>query len=457
MMEKEEAKRHGRRLVLVVCPFQGHINPMLQLATILYSKGFSITVLHPEFNSPNHSNHPNFSFVSIPGGLSNVSASPGDIGATISAINRSCEAPFQRCLEQILEAEDPHDRVAAVIYDGFMHFAQRVANHLKLTGISMRTIAAATLFAFAVSRHPDGHGYIPFLDSLSQLDQEPELEALKLKDIIESAARNPTFLELRAIMTETTKNASAIIVNTIHFLEQKILTKVQQKFGIPIFPVGPFHKLAPSSSSSLLEEDTNCISWLDKQALESVIYVSFGSMTSMDENELLEIALGLASSEQPFLWVVRPGSVRGSEWVEELLPEGFWKRVEEGKGCIVKWAPQKEVLAHGAVGGFWSHCGWNSTLESVWEGVPMLCRPIFGDQPLNVRYVCDVWKIGLEMEGVLERGKIEKGIRRLMIDSEGLEIRQRAKGLKEKANFCLSEDGSSYNALNELVQHILSS
>ena len=129
----------------------------------------------------------------------------------------------------------------------------------------------------------------------------------------------------------------------------------------------------------------------------------------------------------------------------------------EGRCCIVKWAPQKEVLVHGAVGGFWSHCGWNSTLESVCEGVPMLCRPIFGDQLLNVRYVCDVWKIGLEMEGVLERGKIEKGIRRLMIDNEGLEIRLRAKDLKEKANFGLREDGSSYNALNELVQCILSS
>lgn len=123
----------------------------------------------------------------------------------------------------------------------------------------------------------------------------------------------------------------------------------------------------------------------------------------------------------------------------------------------MKWAPQKEVLAHGAVGGFWSHCGWNSTLESACEGVPMLCRPFFGDQLLSARYVCHVWKIGLEMEGVLEREKIEKGIRRLMVDSEGVEIRQRANGLKEEAELCLSEDGSSYNALNELVQHILSS
>jgi hypothetical protein len=166
----------------------------------------------------------------------------------------------------------------------------------------------------------------------------PELEALKLKNIIESAAGNPTLLELRAIMTETTKNASAIIVNTIHFLEQKTLTKVQEYFGIPIFPVGPFHKLAPSSSSSQLEEDTNCISWLDKQAPESVIYVSFGSMTSMDENELLEIASSLANSEQPFLWVVRPGSVRCLEWVEELLPKSFWKRVEGIKSSFISKA-----------------------------------------------------------------------------------------------------------------------
>ena len=122
----------------------------------------------------------------------------------------------------------------------------------------------------------------------------------------------------------------------------------------------------------------------------------------------------------------------------------------------MKWAPQKEVLAHGAVGGFWSHCGWNSTLESVCEGVPMLCRPYFGDQGLSAKYVCSVWKVGLELEGVLERGKIERAIRRLMVETEGVEIGKTAKDLKHKAELCLSEDGSTYNALNELEQHILS-
>ena len=189
----------------------------------------------------------------------------------------------------------------------------------------------------------------------------PELQSLDVKGILGSTEIPTPILELRATVTDATKKASAIIVNTVHFLEQQTLTKVQEHFPSPVFSLGPFHKLAPSASSSLLKEDTSCISWLDKQAPKSVIYISFGSMVSMDEKELVEIAWGLANSEQPFMWVVRPGSVRGSEWIE-LLPESFKERVE-GRGCIVKWAPQKEVLTHGAVGRFWSHCGWNSTLK----------------------------------------------------------------------------------------------
>ncbi|KAF3454615.1 hypothetical protein FNV43_RR05063 [Rhamnella rubrinervis] len=108
------------------------------------------------------------------------------------------------------------------------------------------------------------------------------------------------------------------------------------------------------------------------------------------------MAWGLASSQQPFLWVVRPGLVSGLDWIE-LLPKGFREGVGE-RGCIVKWAPQQEVLAHEAVGGFWSHCGWNSTLESISEGVPMICKPCFGDQKVNARYVIHEWRVGIELE-----------------------------------------------------------
>ncbi|KAB1225464.1 UDP-glycosyltransferase 76C3 [Morella rubra] len=136
-MEKQEAKRVGRRLVLVVYPFQGHINPMLQLATILNSKGFSITVVHPEFNSLNVSKHSHFTFVPIPDGLSKTNVSTENAVPTISALKKNCEDPLQRYLEQMLEAEDSHDRVACVVYDGLMHFAQVVADRLKLPALRL--------------------------------------------------------------------------------------------------------------------------------------------------------------------------------------------------------------------------------------------------------------------------------------------------------------------------------
>ncbi|KAF2311922.1 hypothetical protein GH714_027406 [Hevea brasiliensis] len=171
-------------------------------------------------------------------------------------------------------------------------------------------------------------------------------------------------------------------------------------------------------------------------------------------SDFAEMAWGLASSKHPFLWVVRPGSVIGSEWIESLTND--YKEAVGNKGCIVQWAPQKQVLRHDAVGVFWIHCGWNSTLESICEGVPMICRPIFGDQKVTARYVSDVWRVGVRMENKLERGEIERTIRRLMVDEEGEETRQRAIDLKNKVEACTREGGSSYNSMKKLVEFIMS-
>jgi UDP:flavonoid glycosyltransferase YjiC (YdhE family) len=221
--------------------------------------------------------------------------------------------------------------------------------------------------------------------------------------------------------------------------------------GIPTFAVGPLHKLASidgvgagTTTSSLRNQDRSCIEWLDTQeGSGSVLYVSFGSVVRVTEDELAEVAWGLADSGKPFLWVARRGLVLGLGDGEETqtpaLPQGF-ERAVEGRGKVVEWAPQEEVLAHPAVGGFWTHSGWNSTLESVCEGVPMLSSPNIGDQLVTGRYVEDAWKMGILLEGPLERGKIKKAITTLMEANDGLGIRERAKSWKEKARLCL--DGS---------------
>jgi hypothetical protein len=294
----------------------------------------------------------------------------------------------------------------------------------------------------------------------SRLEEEvTELSPLKVKDLPYINSDGPErFFKLIADLETQTMASHGLIFNTFEDLEEHALATIRQDYCIPIFSLGPFHKCYPanscSTSSSLLAQDQSCISWLNTQAPKSVIYVSFGSIAAIDKAQFLEIAWGLATSKQPFLWVVRPGLVPGSDWLEPL-PSGFVETLN-GKGHIVKWAPQKEVLAHQAVGVFWTHNGWNSTLESICEGVPMICMPCSSDQMMNARYVSDVWKVGLQLQHGFERGDIEKTIRKLMVEKQGKEIKDRVLKLMHKANFCLKQGGSSYQSLDALIKHILS-
>lgn len=251
-----------------------------------------------------------------------------------------------------------------------------------------------------------------------------------------------------------TRTSLAIICNTVDHLEPEEIVQFQHIYPLRYFAIGPLHLIAPNSSSSLLEPDTNCLTWLDKQAPHSVIYVSVGSLAIMEKEEIAEMAWGLASSNHPFLWVVRSDAVPESEWAD-LIPEGFLETVRE-RGCIVKWAPQREVLEHNAVGGFWSHCGWNSTLESISAGVPMICWPCFSDQKVNSRYLSHVWNVGLELDHKLKRVVIKESIQRLMSGKEGEEIRARAYDMQQKMKISVSEGGLSHASLSDLVDFILS-
>ncbi|CAK9159096.1 unnamed protein product [Ilex paraguariensis] len=451
-MGKQSTKR-SQRVLLIPGPFQGHITPMLELGTTLHSKGFSITVAHTIFNSPNPSNHPDFVFLPLSDNLSGADISSRSLIALMKTINTNCQVPLRESLAQIMENPEPYDQVVCIIYDTIMPFAEAVANHLQLPSIILRTNSVSATIAYESLPRLQAAGYIPLQDYMLQ-DLVPGLQPLRFKDLpISKFGTLKESLEMIADISHI-GTSSAIIWNSVDCLEPSALAQLKQHSQVPLFTIGPLHKMAPASSTSLIREDTNCTAWLDKQAPDSVIYVSLGSLALMDEKELAETAWGLANSGQPFLWVVRPGSVHGSEWIENL-PEGFKEAIEQ-KGHIVKWAPQREVLSHGAVGVFWSHCGWNSTLESICEGVPMICKPYSGDQKVNARYLTEVWKVGLPLEGVLERGEIERAIRRLLVDKEGEEMRQRATDMREKLKLSLKRDGSSNNSLNDLTEFILS-
>lgn len=170
--------------------------------------------------------------------------------------------------------------------------------------------------------------------------------------------------------------------------------------------------------------------WLDKQPAGSVIYIAFGSIAFLGPQQVEELALALEAVACPFLWVSRSDFIQGPS---SPFPNGFIERVAD-KGKFVKWASQEKVLAHPAVACFISHCGWNSTIEGLCFRVPFLCWPYFCDQFHNRNYICDVWKIGLELDrnenGMITRHEISRKIM-LLLASEG--IKENALLLKEKA------------------------
>jgi len=158
---EEQPPRHGR-VVLVPCPFQGHLNPMLQLGAILHSQGFSITVVHTKFNSPNPSCHHEFTFQPILDGLSPDEISSGNLVAILLALNCNCKTPFQECMTRVTQQQKPDDKVTCVIYDEVMYFAEAAANHLKLSSIILCTTSVATAQSRVAIRQLKEEGCIPW-------------------------------------------------------------------------------------------------------------------------------------------------------------------------------------------------------------------------------------------------------------------------------------------------------
>jgi len=179
------------------------------------------------------------------------------------------------------------------------------------------------------------------------------------------------------------------------------------------------------------------------------------SLAAMDPHEFVQLAWGLADSKRPFVWVVRPSLIRGFKSGE--LPDEFQEEVND-RGRIVDWAPQDQVVAHPAVGAFLMHNGWNSMMEAISKGVPMVSCPFLGDQYGNARFVCDVWRVGVEVEVEIqvERGKIRAAIEKLMGNNEGKDVRERMKNVKELAAEGIKESGPSHTAFLNLVDLIWS-
>lgn len=265
-----------------------------------------------------------------------------------------------------------------------------------------------------------------------------------------------------------------VVVNSFDELEHGSTALLAAAAGKKVLAVGPVSLCCAPSLDPQGDDARRCMAWLDGKKAKSVVYVSFGSAGSLPPAQLLELGMALVSCRWPVMWVIRgadslPDDVK--EWLRENTDADGG--VDSKCHVVRGWAPQVAVLAHPAVGGFMTHCGWGSTLESVAAGVPMVTWPLFAEQFVNEKLIVDVLGIGVSVgatkptENVLTAGKLGSGEARAEVGPEQVkkaleklmdggaqeeDMRRKALELKVKANSALENGGSSYNNLEKLIQ-----
>uniref|UniRef100_A0A0D9XRR9 2,4-dihydroxy-7-methoxy-2H-1,4-benzoxazin-3(4H)-one 2-D-glucosyltransferase n=1 Tax=Leersia perrieri TaxID=77586 RepID=A0A0D9XRR9_9ORYZ len=458
MMAASTAPPCGR-VALFPLPYHGHITPMLRLAAILHSRGFSITVLHTDLHAPDPAVHPpDYRFVSVPDDTPPELAASEDVVALVESLNESCAAPFgDRVREMVVREEEEGGVLRCVIADVMWYAPAAAARELGVPVVAMMTSSASSFRTFMEYPALLERGFLP-MNETKEEDIVDILAPFRVKDLQRIDTSNLFgFANMLESVVAGARLSSGLILNTFDFIEADNICWIHDELSITVFSVGPLNKLTPFVGNNFLPEDRDCLKWLDKQAPCSVLYVSFGSVATMDSHEFLEMAWGLADTKQPFLWVVRPSLIRGVSLNPDELPGALLEEIN-GRGKIIPWAPQEEVLCHPSIYAFVTHNGWNSMIESISEGVPMICKPCFGDQKGNARYVCDVWGVGVELEvgSVVQRAMIQAAVDKLVNGKEGKEVKQRMQDLKIEAEKCISKGGSSEASLCKLVDSVIS-
>lgn len=477
----ERANKPKPHAICIPFPAQGHINPIFKLAKILHHKGLHITFVHSEFNQRrllksrgenSLDGLPSFQFETIPDGLpfSDADATQ-DVPSLCDSTSKNCLAPFRQLVTR-LSSSPGVPPVSCIVSDGIMSFTLEVARELGIPDVLFWTNGAGGVMAYLNYRNLVEKGYTPlkdwscltngYLDTV--IDWIPGMKAIRLKDLpsfIRTTDRNDIMLNFAINQVEKIHDASALILNTFEAMEPDVLDAFSSILPA-VYTLGPLHLIEdqlPDSElkswgSNLWKEEPGCIEWLDSKEPNSVVYVNFGSVTVMTPQQLVEFAWGLAKSGKTFLWIIRPDLVIGET---AILPPEFILNTKE-RGLLASWCPQVDVLKHPSIGGFLTHCGWNSTFESICAGVPMVCWPFFAEQQTNSWYCCNHLGTAMEIDNNVKSDEVEKLVNELMVGDEGEEMKKRAAGLKKLAEEAITApSGSSYKNLESLIHNVLMS
>eukprot|EP00261_Vitis_vinifera_P003671 XP_002269003.2 PREDICTED: UDP-glycosyltransferase 74G1 [Vitis vinifera] len=450
-MEKEK-RTHKSHCIVLPYPSQGHINPMLQFSKRLVHNGAKVTLVPTCFISK--------SLLGDSGPITIETISDGyDEGGFAQA--ESGGAYMERfrvvgsetlgsLIEKLKSSGCPVD---CVVYDAFLPWALDVAKKFGLVGAVFFT-QSCTVNNIYYHVH-QGMLTLPLSEPEVVVPGLFPLQACDLPSLVYLYGSYPDFFNMLVNQFSNIEKVDWVFCNTFYKLEEKVVDWMAK--------ICPLRTIGPTLPSAYLDKRLGddkdyglnmlkpvtgaCMEWLDSKPNGSVVYASYGSFAKLEPEQMEELAWGLRRSNAYFLMVVR-------ESEQAKLPQKFKEETAE-KGLVVSWCPQLEVLAHRAIGCFLTHGGWNSTLEALSLGVPMVVAPLWIDQPTNAKFVEDVCGVGLRAraddKGIVRREVLEDCIGKVM-GSDGLkEIKNNALKWKNLAREAVDEGGSSDKCIDEFV------
>ncbi|XP_058114252.1 UDP-glycosyltransferase 73C12-like [Magnolia sinica] len=477
---------HQLHFIFIPFPAQGRMIPMFDMAHLFARRGVQVTIITTTLNAARFKNRidraietglriqlAEFRFpcqeADLPDGSENVDVMvPELLTNFINAVNL-----LQQPIEKYLQEQQPCP--SCIISDSSVVWTCETASKLEIPRIFFHGMCCFSLLCWHNTHHYKSHENVASESEPVAVPGLPHRIEIPKSQLRHSTLKNLAFQKLNNRSIDADAKSYGVVVNSFFELENEYLEYYEKAMGKKVWTVGPVSlcnkemsdKAARGNKASINEHE--CLSWLNSRKPKSVVYVCFGSQCRHSPSQLIQIGLGLEASNQPFVWVIR--DVVEPAKVEEWLSEGFEERIKE-RGLIIKgWAPQLLILSHPAIGGFLTHCGWNSTLESICAGVPVLAWPLFGEQFLNEKYLVQVLRIGVDLGIFLGANKWERddnvdvlvkmetvknGVERLMDEGdEGEERRKRAREFGEKASRAMEEGGSSYINVTLLIEDIM--
>ncbi|KAL2339125.1 hypothetical protein Fmac_013571 [Flemingia macrophylla] len=443
----------------------GHMIPLCDIATLFASRGHNVTIITTPSNAqilrmsvpyhPSSTSTPSI-FLREAGLTDGIESLSSVVDAENLAKVFQATAMLQAPIEQYVEEHPPN----CIVADFLFPWVDELANRL---GIPRLAFNGFSLFATCavISPHEASDDNNSLL--LPTLPQPITINAIPPEELTE-------FLNIKL---QTALKSHGLIVNSFAELDgHEYIRHYEKTTSHKAWHLGPASLICRSPQQKADRGQTSvvsmhhCLTWLDSKPLHSVVYVCFGSLCHFPDNQLYEIACGIEASGHDFIWVVpeKKGKEKETQW----LPNAFEERNEK-KGMIIKgWAPQLLILNHRAVGAFVTHCGWNSTVEAVSAGIPMVTWPVHGEQFYNEKLISEVRGLGVEVGAtewstigfgerhkLVSRDAVENAVRRLMDGGdEAREIRRRAHEFGEKAREAVEEGGSSHNNLTALIHDL---